>query len=143
MSASHDTLPSGEHDHGVRAEEDRVPVLRLVLIGVAALLVFFVGSFAAVTYLRLRQAERGPIAIPPEIGRSKIGLVEQQQFELSLRADRAKAKQLERLGSVGWVDRQAGVAHIPIDAAMQLVVRGVRPSPVSGAPGAQTGGGQP
>jgi hypothetical protein len=143
MSASHESLPAGEHGHDVRSEDDRVPVLRLVLVGVGALLVFFVGSFAAVEYLRMRQAERGPIAIPPEIGQSKIGLVEQQPFELSLRADRAKARQLERLGAVGWVDRKAGLAHIPIDVAMQLVVQGVRPAPVTGAPGALPGGGQP
>lgn len=142
MSASND-LAHGAHDHGVRSEEDRVPVLRLVLVGVAALVIFFLGSLAAVEYLRARQAERGAIAVPPEIGQSKIGLVEQQQFDMSLRADRAKAKQVQRLGSLGWVDRQAGVAHLPIDVAMQLVAQGVRPGPAPGERGALPGGGQP
>ena len=77
------------------------------------------------------------------LARAIAQVVEQQPFDLSLRADRAKARQLERLGAVGWVDRKAGVAHIPIDAAMQLVVQGVRPAPVGGARGAQPGGGQP
>lgn len=34
----------------------------------------------------------------------------------SLRAD-----QLERLNSYGWVDQAGGIAHIPIDRAMELV----------------------
>ena len=32
------------------------------------------------------------------------------------------AGQLERLNSYGWVDQQAGTAHIPIERAMELVV---------------------
>ena len=33
------------------------------------------------------------------------------------------AEQLEDLNSYGWVDQQAGIAHIPIDRAMELTVR--------------------
>jgi hypothetical protein len=133
-----DTHAAG-HGHGVRSEEDRVPVARVAMVGVVSLAIFFVGSFLAVQYLRMRQAERGPVAVPAEIGQSKIGLVEQQPFALSLRADRLRAQQLQRLGSLGWVDRQTGVAHIPIEEAMRLVVAGVRPP---SAP-AGTVGGQP
>ncbi len=132
--------PPDEPTHGVRSEEDVVPVATLVKVGVAALLIFFLGSLAAVGYLHYREVERGPIAIPPEIGQSKIGLVEQQQFTMSLRGDRSRAQEVERLGSLGWVDRNAGVAHIPIEDAMRLVVQGVRPEPTSGAP---PPGGQP
>ncbi len=35
----------------------------------------------------------------------------------------ARAQQLEQLGSYRWVDRKAGVVGIPIDRAMELVVR--------------------
>lgn len=142
MSAPHHDLAPGDRGHGVRAEEDHVPVLRLVMIGVGALVIFFLGSFAAVQYLHWRQAQRGPIPVPPEIGQSKIGLVEQQQFDLPLRSEREKARQLQRLRAAGWVDRQAGVAHIPIEAAMQLVVQGVRPAGAP-APAAPPAGGQP
>ena len=31
------------------------------------------------------------------------------------------AEKEKRLGSYGWVDRQAGVAHIPLDEAMRLM----------------------
>jgi hypothetical protein len=122
------------HDHGVRSEDDHVQSLRVALVGVAALVIFFLGSLVTVGYFFARQAERGPIPIPPEVGLSKIGMVEQQTFELAVRGERAKARQLERLGSFGWVDRKAGVAHIPIEEAMKLVAAGVRPGPAAGAP---------
>ena len=140
MSATVPEHVEGSGGHGVRSEEDRVPSVRIVLVGLSALLLFFLGSMAAVSYLRVRQAERGPIAVPPEIGLNKIGLVEQQLFDLAVRGERAEARQREQLGSFGWVDRKAGVAHIPIDEAMRLVGQGVRPAPLTGAP---PPGGQP
>ena len=139
-TASHAPEPSA-HAHGARSEEDRVPALRLVLVGLGALLIFLVGSSITIGYLRARQAANGPIVVPPELGQSKIGLVEQQIFDLAVRGERARAKQLERLGSTGWVDRNAGVAHIPIEDAMRLVASGVRPGPTQA--GAPTPGGQP
>jgi hypothetical protein len=141
MSDAHEDLGHAEaHDHGVRSEDDHVPALRLALIGVAALVIFFLGSLAAVSYERMRRDERGPIVAPPEIGLSKIGLVEQQPFVKALRGEGQRAQQLERLGSYGWVDKKAGVAFIPIDEAMRLVAQGVRPPTAGGAP---PPGGQP
>ena len=131
---------AGPGGHGVRSEEDRVPSVRIVAVGVAALVIFFLGSMAAIAYLRVRLEERGPVAVPPEIGLNKIGMVEQQIFDLADRGERAEARQRERLGSFGWVDRKAGVAHLPIDEAMRLVSQGVRPGPASETP---PPGGQP
>lgn len=34
-----------------------------------------------------------------------------------------RAQQLQALNSAGWIDREHGVAHIPIDAAMRLLAR--------------------
>jgi hypothetical protein len=43
-------------------------------------------------------------------------------------------KQEDQLNSYGWVDQQVGVAHIPIDQAMHLIVeRGLPVRPASGA----------
>lgn len=122
----------GEHGgaHGaVRSEEDRISTGSILFVGVASLVLFLLASGAAVAYLRMRQGERPPVPIPPEIGQSKIGMVEQQLFEVAVRGERDRAARLERLRSYGWVDRAAGVAHMPIDRAMALVVEGVRPTP--------------
>lgn len=39
-----------------------------------------------------------------------------------------------RLSRAGWVDREAGVVHLPIDRAMELTVERGLPGPQSGAP---------
>ncbi len=119
----------GEPHGAVRSEEDRISTGKIVAVGVGSLVIFFVASLITSMYQQARLGEHGPIPIPPEVGQSKIGIVEQQQFDLAVRGKRDRAARLERLESFGWVDRSAGIAHVPIDLAMQLVAKGVRASP--------------
>lgn len=134
----------GAHGHGaVRSEEDRISTGRILLVGIASLVLFFFASMAVVLYLSFRQGERPPMPIPPEVGASKIGLVEQQLFELSVRGERDRAARVERLGAYGWVDRPAGIVHMPIDRAMDLVAKGVRAAPGGQAEPPRPPGGQP
>jgi hypothetical protein len=54
-----------------------------------------------------------------------------------------RLREEEQLNSYGWIDQPAGVVHIPIERAMQLVVaRGlaVRPQSEAGAAGGASGG---
>lgn len=144
MTDVHEEHGHAAHGRGqVRSEEDRISTPKILVVGIAALLLFFVASVVTAMYLRMRQGERGPLPIPPELGKSKIGMVEQQLFDVALRGELDRGARLERLGSYGWIDRSAGVAHIPIDRAMDLVAKGVRPAP--GAPPEQPRipGGQP
>jgi hypothetical protein len=143
-----DTLEPGAGAHagghaGARSEEDRVSTPAILGVGVAALVLFFLASLVTVSFWREKMDERGPVAVPPETGQSKIGLVEQQLFELTVRGERDRARKLERLGSYGWVDRAAGVAHIPIEEAMRLVAAGVRPGPLKGDASPPAPEGQP
>jgi hypothetical protein len=126
------TTPQEAHGHGARSEEDRIASGRVVAVGIGALVVFLLASAVTVAYLRVRQGEHPPLPVPPEIGRSKIGMVEQQPFATAFRGERDRAARLERLRSYGWVDRGAGVAHVPIDRAMDLVLKGVRAAPGPG-----------
>jgi hypothetical protein len=145
------SAPHGEHrapgtGHGARSEEDRISTGSIIAVGIGSLVVFFLASAVAVSYLRVAQGERPPLPIPPEVGRSKIGMVEQQQFEVAVRGERDREVRLERLRSYGWVDRAGGVAHVPIEQAMELVAKGVRPAPGPGPGPAQQErriGGQP
>jgi hypothetical protein len=138
------TDPHGaQGGHGaVRSEEDRIATGRIVAIGVGSLVLFFLAGLATSVYFQVRQGQHGPVPIPPEVGQSKIGMVEQQQFDVAVRGERDRAVRLERLGTYGWVDRSTGIAHVPIDVAMELVAKGVRASP---GPAAQerVPGGQP
>ena len=125
----------------VRQEEDRISTRIIVLVGAGSLALFLVAGWLAVGYLRAREAAHGPMVMPADIGRSKIGMVEQDFFDVAVRGARQHALKMERLGSYGWVDEKAGTVHIPIERAMELVAQGVRPAP--GTQGAVTPGAQP
>jgi hypothetical protein len=42
---------------------------------------------------------------------------------------KVKADELSRLNGYGWVDRAAGIAHIPIDRAIQILAASGLPAP--------------
>ena len=145
---------AGAPAHGrVRSEEDRISSGKVIAVGVGALVVFFLASFVTLSYLRVQEGERPLLPVPPEIGQSKIGLVEQQLFESASLGAAARAlveanrgakdrdARRSRLESYGWVDRKAGVVRIPIARAMELSAQGARPR--AGAPGAAAGEAQP
>ncbi len=115
----------------IRAEPDRIGTPRIVAVGIAALLFFAVASWATIRYgldgTRAEVLPDGPPAAPAEIGKNKIGIVEQRLFTLAVEPTEVRREQHERLHTWGWVDRDAGVVHMPIDEAMARVAKGARP----------------
>jgi len=111
-----------------RAEEDRVDSRTVVMVGVGALALFVLASLAAGAYLHHQNGQHPAAPLPPELGQTKIALVEQSLFFDGnvLRGDRDRAARRARLDGWGWVDQAHGVAHIPIAEAMALVSAGVR-----------------
>ena len=61
-------------------------------------------------------------------------MVEQDLFSVAVRGQEDTVRRREKLGRYGWVDRDKGIVHLPIDRAMELVVQGVRAAPAAGAP---------
>ena len=43
-------------------------------------------------------------------------------IQLDTRAEEERERQRERLHGYGWVDRDAGVVHVPIEQAIERVV---------------------
>jgi len=117
--------------HGTRAEPDRIGTPRILAVGAAALIFFAVASWFTIRYgydrTRAEALPDGPAALPAEIGRNKIGIVEQRLFPLAVEPTEWRQQQVQRLHTWGWVDRKAGLVHIPIDEAMARVARGDRP----------------
>ena len=112
------------------AEEDRIASAKIVWVGVVALIVFFLGSLAAgmgMVAMRRTVNPDGPALIPHEVGKGKIGIVEQRLFEHANQGVAWREEAQRRLRSTGWVDRERGVVHIPIDRAMDMVEKGARP----------------
>ena len=66
-----------------------------------------------------RRALGGMPPIPDEVGNYDIALVHQRPFDLADLGQRKRLKQQQRLSSYGWVDREKGQIHIPIDVAIQ------------------------
>ena len=62
-----------------------------------------------------------------QAGAAKIGIVEQRLFEHANQGVAWREQAERRLATTGWVDRDKGVVHIPIDRAMEMVEKGERP----------------
>ncbi len=133
---------SEPHGHGVRQEEDRIPSMPIVAVGVGALVLFFLASFVTISYLRVQGRGTGRHSPSRRSSGSRRSASSSSSSSSPRRAAAATSRsRRERLGSYGWVDRQAGVVHLPIDRAMELSARGVRPRVQ--APGGRTTEAQP
>lgn len=111
-----------------------------VTVGVAVVtLVFFVGSWWLYQWL-IRAEKTGAtpplpvVAAQEETRRLPMGPRLQSSPEAELEAMRHELG--ERLNGYGWVDEGAGVVHIPVDRAMDLVL-------AEGLPAAGGEGGAP
>jgi len=66
---------------------------------------------------------------PPGMGRAEQSVVDQRPFALEDSAARLRTEQHARLEDYGWVDRDAGIIHVPVERAMDAVLaeEGARP----------------
>jgi hypothetical protein len=83
----------------------------LVVAGVAILLLVY--------FLTLGTP---PEAIVPPRPEPEIVEIRPRVQGLSEQRTNLESAQMERLGEYGWIDREAGILHIPIDVAMQKLI---------------------
>jgi hypothetical protein len=113
------------HDFEVRQEEDLVASRSLLHVAAVSIAVGAIGVLAAGWLLSIRDGavkpnfagRDGPRAAP-----SAISSLEQTPIWGEPVGEERQAAQRHELESWGWVNRDAGVAHIPIERAMDLVV---------------------
>jgi hypothetical protein len=106
--------------------EEGIGWFAVIGTGVAALLIFAIATFVVSRYLNLREKALqpvGPDPVPALLGQPEIGIVDQVPFDVTRSFQAYKRDSLERLSGWGWVDRQRGIIHMPIDRAMDLVVQ--------------------
>jgi hypothetical protein len=98
----------------------------LLAVGIGSIVVFAVSILIATKVLHAREKElqtNGPDPMPAQIGQSEIGVVDQVPFDVTRALQAYRNDRLARLEHWGWVDRKAGVVHMPIADAMELVVK--------------------
>jgi hypothetical protein len=90
---------------------------RAVLIGAAGIVVTILLAALLSAWLTSAggPARSGPTDTPP----SAAKLLESDPLAAREAFEREKQQQLH---SYGWVDRERGIAHVPIDRAMQMMV---------------------
>ncbi|AKQ66131.1 hypothetical protein A176_003043 [Myxococcus hansupus] len=102
-------------------EQRSLPGRRIVAVGGAWLML--VGAALLVvrwSERRFESSERA--AFPPGLGRAEVADVNQKPFALDDSAPRLREAQQARLRGYGWVDRDAGVIHVPVERAMEQVL---------------------
>jgi hypothetical protein len=106
-------------------EPDGVPTRRVAAVLGATLIVFGAAAYWSTSVLRGDTGSVRNEAHADHAGDREVGIVFQRPFDeahATARAEKLEAAQ-RRLGGVGWVDKDAGVAHVPIQDAMDLVVK--------------------
>lgn len=102
------------------------PLLLLTTLGLVALTV---GALGVVSLL-FNSADHAP-EIDSERRVAQSLAAASAPLDMNQEAHRLsyEAGQRKLLESYGWVDRKGGVAHIPIDRAIKLIVEGHRATP--------------
>ena len=116
---------SANADFPVRQEADVVAGRKLATIGAAALVVGVVGVFFAAAIVietsgSLRPNAAGPLGVRP--APAAIARVAQTPIWTTEEGIDDNRRQRAKLETLGWANRAGGMARIPIEDAMDLVV---------------------
>jgi hypothetical protein len=152
---SDENLNHGHNGHGVEFEHEdlstRGVFAFMIGLAVTAVIIYFIinGMYAFLDkYEKAQMSTASPLVSSTEVGsrRPTKDYVEKKfqdngapLLEIDERGQLRDfvMKQEEQLNSYGWLDEKAGVAHIPIERAMELTIqRGlpVRPEAIANAP---------
>lgn len=107
----------------IRQEEDRLPRRPLLLVAAAGLVVTAIGILTAWGITDCRSVDRPRAAYETGVGGElpeEVNAVEIELFADEGPARRQWRGESERLTRFGWVDREHGIVHIPIDRAIDL-----------------------
>ena len=128
-----------------RDDENMRAILRFALWMVVAAVVIYAVLFGMFQYFDRQAAAADPAQNPLLAGEkppaTPAARFPQPQLQANAAADLVKERAREdaQLSTYGWVDRQAGVVHLPVERAMQMIAeRGVPTWPAPPSQPAQT-----
>lgn len=107
-----------EPPFAVLQESDRLRMRSLLLLAAVSLLGGGLAVFVAALLAGHAENSGSPRRAP-----AQLGLAEQTPIETTERGLSLRKAQQRKLEQYGWVDRDAGLARIPIERAMDQVLR--------------------
>lgn len=123
-TTAHSEHPPGGHGTSEVAQaQQQMNWGWIIGVGAGSMIIFALATVWSTHILNTTRAELqpgGPPPLPKQVDQYEVGIVNQRVFSLDQRAAQKRLQQMERLRSYGWVDREAGVAHIPVDEAMKM-----------------------
>jgi hypothetical protein len=99
---------------------------KVIGVGVGAIALFTIATLVSYRVMTVREKELqplGPDPLPHQIGQNEVGIVDQVPFDVTRALEVYRNDRNRRLESWGWVDRKAGLVHMPIEEAMDAVVK--------------------
>ncbi len=113
---------------GSSSNEDGVNIKKIVVIGAVSLATFVASAIIARLILNADtaalHARNGGEAEPAKlIGQAEIGIVDTVHFDDDNRLEEWRKAKRKHLTSYGWVNRDKGIIHVPIDQAMDEVIK--------------------
>lgn len=124
---SHEPSHSTEHLPPPEAQaEEAISWGKVIGVAVGALVIFTISVLLALRMLHARERALqpfGPDPLPREVGQGEIGIVDQVPFDVYRSLQAYRTERLSRLESWGWVDKKQGIVHMPIEEAMDRVVK--------------------
>jgi hypothetical protein len=135
--SSHDPHSQHAHGHDGHGQEtgDEIAYGKVIAVGVVSLVIFALSIVWAAKILshetEKNEQATGVTQRPLRIEQEEIGIVDQVPFSVDNRLPRWRAQHDAKLNGYGWVDRAKGIAHVPIERAIEAVVSGALPA---GAP---------
>jgi hypothetical protein len=128
--------PTPHNDqHGHHDASDEIAYGKVIAVGVVSLVIFAASTVWAAWILshetKKNEQATGAIYRPTRVTEEEIGIVDQVPFSIDTRLHRWRAAHDARLNGYGWVDRGKGIAHVPIERAMEAIATGALPA---GAP---------
>ncbi len=147
MAADYRAQAQFSNDTESGHESDAVSLRGIVWFAVAlvAMVIVSGAGMRMVMSAFFREAKDLRALTPPRFN-DETGLFPAPRLQANpdVELDNLKQQELARLGGYGWVDKKAGVAHIPIDRAIDILARSglprvdVMPAELGGAAPATT-----
>jgi hypothetical protein len=117
------SLPPEDTENG----DDGVNLKLMVMVGVVSLIVFIASAVIAWWILREDTQKYSVRGVAPEVRglakKQEVGIIDYVPFDSDHRLEQWQQAKAKALNGYGWVDKQKGVIHIPIDEAIKDVVR--------------------